>query len=1637
MALSHATAVRLLIGLALLFTAAGAGAADIVMPPPEAPTTIFSSKLGSVDVDLDLLGSWTAGVSFGTGLLFVPGLNVQLLDSFPSIDNGFIFSQTPDITVSLELLKRFYMNASIIGSFSDNSLQLGYKGAQGEALQSVVLGTADVTIAPSPLLQIPGQPLGSLGVTAQLASGSTTNDFLLRWDATKSKQKTFVGANELVVQEIGINEYIRGTYFFLPDVGLDKDSLQVLLEDPSGTYISGAADGSRKYRKATYDDVVLDSTLGLVSLSNPIKGRVLVYYTKGGSPVGATSGASLPKEGDLGAPYGSTRDPTQSQPFSWSVPAQYLGLDMTHRRVTIPGIGDCLLLWEPGDNSPFEIDNSYPFTSTPPSDASNISYSFNVKDVSASLPTGMIFQSDPPNKRFMFLKNMSMRATFGNFYPFSDPNGLLYGPNRDSLSGSLDFDIIVQTLNPVSDYTLEQNIVPGSVQVTVNGVAETRFEVEPISGKLTMLMNILPTDRIVVTYRTTEQGITGGDILLAWKDQIPLADWALLSLSAGVRWNADPWSYSQEPYEKSGTAIAAVGLEGKTDTLAYSVQAGVSYTNPDTSGILRLFGMEGASIALDLSEDNAYPASAPDASEIAGLTLTQLNRGKLWYSDYHSYGALGSVTLLPFETSPPPPQMPYANGYRMGPFNVLGSNGNLNAQNIVMEYSLDQTGTSWVGTQIPISSGSDFDLSTARSVTIRYRVPSQTGGASLYLQIGSISEDLDGSGMLKAESSSADAGFPFVDQAHSGIVLKVGAGPKLQGNGKLDTEDRNANSILDLEDANRIVTLLDAQGNPIQLSAGSEWQTVTFTLTDDERQKLLQTRGIRLIIAATGITSADEVSGTLIIDSLSIEGSPFWPIPTVATDRPDISVRQVAEDLSSNDPGAASRMDVKYPTTYALFHPNSETNEVLEILWGKSVSYFSVKGYSSQGTGGIQYQTIVSYVRSTTAGTTSKFSLIDATGAGIKWSVTAPDTAWHEVRVSSKAVTIDGVSAGSPTQFDASYGSLSFLQIDVPASSSHPGALYVDEVYGTDPAGAAGVALVGTFSAAFPGTLLSAGKVPLLSNAALREDVSLSSAGFSSLYGTPLPCEDLSSRTHAEADLLFTRSSVDLTLQDVGGTISVAGGHKIILPTLSSPLTLTDAFFVTGTGGFSREDSLALRAGPFLSLSLDTSANADADETENTGLLTQSWQAGLSLSPFSPLAITSTLSLSQTVADYTLQQEWYGARWLREAGLVLPWEEGADVTRKEQLGITAGIPAAPVGFSIQAEASADGSDYSTTGFTQENDLTLSLALLMKLGQSDSSDSLSVSYNRDLSLTTAPVAGPRFEAETDELARVLLGQTYILQAIPIAEVFEDNSGTVLQDWESASLGTYTQGTYSPYLDVALQRSYGARLLDLIIPSSIELAIGQDFMKTQELSQTVAYIRLKTTTRAVNLFGALGVYPFLPWVRTDEYSLSLSASVEGDPSVVPVSPVLATLSVEAYATFTGKGDNVLTLLETLKRDQTTATLGSPSTILSNDMQALLDWKVFPPGGVQLPYIAAEVGKTAHWENRESAEITIGYQDAGSFHPFTLVLGHATSLVYEKYGTIKASFNLGADMENTGASGMVWRLAVRAALEAKLSF
>lgn len=1581
-----------------------AGAQEL--PPlaiePEAPATLLPLKIGDAGVDISISGSWSAQLAAAVGLLLVPGEPARPFDALPGIAPGIAFSQVPDLSLSLTLLERWFIEVSVLGGFDANSLLMGYRGSGDEPVRHVLLGTRDIVTAATPFLETPAQAAGSLGLSALVVSGIGTNEAMIRWDATGERRRTYLGADELLEERIGLEAWIRGRFFVLPDEGVEN--LVVLLEDPDGT-LTGS-DG-RTYRQAGPADAILDAAAGRVTLRTQWKGRVLVFYRKGVFLVGDTDAsmgvAALPDQTlarrDLDKPRIK---------FDWSL-AGYLGEDMDpDRKVSVPGIGDCLLLWEPGDLSPFQAANAYAFTFVPPADPARLRASLEPKVAGAAPPQPILFLADRDLKVVSLLVDRDFRSQGRNWYPFwespaDDPVNLLYGPERDSLAGLLDLELVIQALQPVDGYVLGSGVVPSSVQVTVNGLEERRFTFDSATGRVSFQVEIAASDRVEVRWRTADAAAAGGDLLLTWRDDVRLAENLGLWFAAGLRWNVGSGLTAGEPYARSGALVAAAGVEGSAGRLAWSVEAAGSFMNPDTTGVVRLHGMEGDSLVVDLSEELAWPSSPPSDSTGYAVPPTINNRGKLLYRNFRSYDAFGGAVLHDIDWSGAV-LIDYANGGRPGPYEVLGSSGGATVgRSLVLEYELSAVGD-WVGTQFPVVAGSLADLSTARSLSVRMR-STAAGNSLVHLEVGAIGEDIDADGVLDAEPSATSTGFSFDDTAN-GVVLKVGAGPRLEGNGRRDTEDRDGSGTLTPEDTRRIAAWT-------AVTVDGTWKVFTFDLDDAARAKLEQARSIRIVVE--GVAAGE--TGRLLIDRVTVAGSAFWAQGTAAT----LAVREVAEAFATDDPGPGNRLEDMQASEMRLFHPAGEAQEVLEIGWTSATTDITVTGYTAKTTGGIVYDEAVVYVRgagiASPPGASIDFSLLDADDRGVTWSLdpaALSDEAWHELGARSDGtVTLDGVARPEVASFDSEHGELTLLKVVV--SGSADGILYLDEVHLRQPRAAFGAGLRAEVSWSRPGAIWQPGGVAVLANLEVVQRLSAVTEGFATLYGAPSTSADVASRTGIGIDILYARLAADIVLRGVDGRFVGSGGHRLTVPAAASPVTLSDSFSLAGTGEFSRSDTIWIRPSQDLSVALEARAAGTAQA------LAQSWTATLAARALDRLDLGLDLLVSQSATGYPLLDAWYGARWAREAALLAPWNDGATLERIERLSGRIGADLGALEGEVSLAGSATGSEYDALGRAQDDRIDQAWSLSWS-SHDDEPDEVVVTlrYARSLSMTGSRGAGEPFTGEAAEFFTLLGDQRWFLLGLPVAEIFLDDTDRILESWEGLE-----KASWRPSLEITLERRAGSRVSDLFLPSSVALTLSRALERRGDVPENGITIRPRLVAHALNLFGRLGSHPVADFYRTDEYRIALSATVSG-PRTVDLG--LSELGLELYAEILGFRDQSLTVVNAFS-------LGEDARSAADSLQATFAWATRPDGGVRLPYLPAEIARTGYLEHRESLDLDlkIGGEPA---HPLTLLLGHTTGLVYPDRGSVKAGLKAGFDIESLAGS-YAFRFAIEASLEAKITF
>ncbi|TVQ34978.1 MAG: hypothetical protein EA384_16860, partial [Spirochaetaceae bacterium] len=644
---------------------------------PEAPEALFSAELGDADVDLFVDGSWRTGIGGTLGWAFHPaippdGRRVTFPYLFPGMQQRPYYNIV-DLTISLWLYERFYFETTFIDDFALNSILLGYQGQNEEFVQSVKVGNAGLSISPYPYLSFDEALENSPGASAEFMTESSRHELLLRYEPSATEREVFFGMNQLDERRIEPANYARGRFFVLPDAGIEN--LQLYRESAEGSF---QANDGRLYKRLNLDDEAAYSLSdGSVFLRRTTDARVLVYYEVAGTPVGT---GGLGQDALVGVfnrpPEEFLLETTATEHFAF-VDQDYYGVNLLDLRVGIAG-KDALLLYQPGQFSPFELQNRYDVSGFNLGRDSEVEKAFvqrrnfRERDISGL----SITLSEERRELIVGDSDAGLRHPV-NRYPFAAAGPQqtyprLYGPNRTDAAGYADFQILTRTLRPVSALSIGPGAIPGSATVLRNGRPDNSFSINYSTGQLSTSFPVAPNDVIEVSYRSYLADASGGDLLFASGNTITLTDALELKLAFGLRWNILGNTYSITPNDHPGTITFSSRLAWEREFFQGFVDGAVQIANPDTTGILRLLGMEDREIRIPAAEFAMFPASAPHPDGTypwAPDVLGQTNRGRLLYKDYYSEGAFGGGSLQNYNASLSSSKIyPYADGSRIGPY---------------------------------------------------------------------------------------------------------------------------------------------------------------------------------------------------------------------------------------------------------------------------------------------------------------------------------------------------------------------------------------------------------------------------------------------------------------------------------------------------------------------------------------------------------------------------------------------------------------------------------------------------------------------------------------------------------------------------------------------------------------------------------------------------------------------------------------------------------------------------------------------------------------------------------------------------------------------------------------------------------
>jgi hypothetical protein len=1420
----------------------------------EAAAELLSLQLGDSEVALQVSGYWKGTLSGNLGLSLSP-----LGTAAVSPDSPVLFRQEADMTLTLRLRKRWFLEASFLDDYNLNTYRAGYQGLPGETVQYAGFGNRGLDFPNFPYLDLGGDSPSSFGAYGRFGGGSLSLHALVRYDLAAMEERIFVGDRERTFSYTPLNQPIRGRFFVLPDENLDAPPV-VYLEDEKGEFRDG---NGRRWRLAAPSEYAAGREPGLVELGAAPSGAVAAAYTKG---VGQPWNISL---GDYNVPasrflpqvqewFGNTVDLRDyPQPGETSVLSDKPG------DVYINGVW-ALVIYEPGTFSPFERMGRYAAASSASADAALVQLStgdrvsgyevlsLEENAVSADIPLYAVTETrrgiyelfsgaddEPGQVRRPDRRSVQSRWPLGDQYP------QLYLPGAGVFTG--DLGIRFTNYGSAGSYHIGTDVVPGSVQVWRGGLMDPRIAYDAAGGVVSLESPARFNETIRITYlkRSVERqaGSLAAGIGTVYNPEGPFSS----EFALGMRWNLD----GENTYAESGALNpGTVGLGAKAawdyEHVKARITGGLGFEQPDTTGRYRAAGMEGHQISLALPAEDSFISEAPGLPPpLNGLTLN--NRSDLTYRNYRDPGILGN--LMPIDWG----GAVLVSG-KNGPYPVRDPALSSVTHTLAAEFTLDAVKT-WAGFEVPL--GNDGALmEQAREIEVPFRfygfdpAPPSSSDFQLFIQIGALS----------------DKDLGHVE--NPGLIVEK----KLY-----------------------------------EISSGnfSSNKSIIFPLTDEDRRKLRGAKYLRIFVVHT---TPETIRGRVLLAPPIVRGLGFRPVLVQGSQVSGASDMGVNTVRAFERRDSADRLEDKYGEIISRLHHEGQSQGVLELEWEKMAP-----GVSAGADGRISapplssYRRLVFFVKgpsslgSFSSDATFRFILGRgpeslARNGEIYLDAEIPLSAfqsgqWSKVelnyRSGDRKITVEGKTIDSAplvyrsrqrsgggeagTETDSS----EYLAFFVNSTGSLPdGGFSIDEIFLEDPSPAWRLNGGGSVEWNHPGVLVSHKGGEVLS------DLSLSTALESGIRGDPFTPEPegtggIISRSDGEFTLWGTRFAGQVSLNALDNQFYWDGGHRVSRSW--GPVSVEESFSAAP-----EEKNMDHRFGLDLAGMVSSRLNGEvyyADEK-----LDRKWLWSFAFThprQYIPaLSIETTAVWIENTRAPGEELHNYGEAWARSWIPMAP-DLGAGAIKRDTRGlIRISEKTSPVG----AELSLEG--ISAVSKINSRTLSSSLARLdipVRLGSGALNFRVERGFRRQLVF-----AGKDAREDGMKFGESLEDSLPLWGAIPLYSLFSPDLGSAmdrgLAQSPSAGLGDYS--AFNDHFSVSLRLPPFYDRRALYVPVSAGLNINR--ILEQKLDTRLDLLNLGGNLgfSAVNVFGAFGVFPLFSFYRGDEFSQALEMSVaiprEEEPS-----------------------------------------------------------------------------------------------------------------------------------------------------------
>lgn len=1073
----------------------------------EAPATLWDINLGDSDVDLYIDGYWKMGLMGGLSIESGPeGITFPAV--FPGLTD-FRFYQEPDLTLSLWLMNRFYLETSFLDGFDKNTYAVGYRGAEGEVVQSVRIGNSEIHIDEYKGINVPAPQYNTPGISALFQTKKSTHDVLFRYDPTSEQKKTFLGEYEITEELLQTGNYVSGQYFILPDSELDF--IEIYIADKKGIY---SGNDGKTYRKAISNEAFYSLSDGTVTLAEPSETAVLVFYTKGGSDIGSgTLGTSFvtPLVNGEPDPASSSLDFNWTEYDSWLTPSETYD---TTRAVTLNG-RKALKIYDPGKFGPFEYFNTYKVSTPLPVDQWRTEvFLVDNSQVKAADSDSYKFKLNIDEKIISVHNSVDtdIRSPWSR-YPLADSYPLLYG-SAETDKALVGRSVMVSVKNK-NGITLGSGVVPGSEQIYINGYKTSAASVDYENGQITFSKFIFPHDRIVVHYRTETTDLSGGDLLFAQGNRFYPSEYLELHLAEMFRWNISKKSSSTVDSTSPGGLTIGGGLKYKRENTFIELTTTMNLLTPDTTGYLRLQGMEESGYSFSIG--NQLLKQAPDAIWDGSTPLLSGDRTSLDYYDYYSTDGLGQYFLNSYNW----PSATMDPGKEGPSIASRASEDDFHSNVLVMDY--DIASNKWAAGDLLLSADGPIDLSRFTSISLQFKRLSSDG-------------------------------------TDTEIKILIGE------NG--ERKDWDENGFIDRADQSLIVAIPH-----ILTSSDGFWEEFEYSFSPAEMDKLTKTRSVRIVLDNTDLSTH---KGKLLVGGLQFEGS-ISDISLYNASDIELSGDRVK--ISETDDTTAIELASQFDEIDDIFHPSGEKQKALKISWSSlDTTDYWIAVTNTSPVPADTYKKFSFYIKNDTNSQSGTYdiSLTDSQDRGYSFHYSPTSTNWEKLTLSletGKITDSSGTQIGTALK-DKTTGELTKYSIQ--GSGTTTGTMYIDELHYSDPTFSidGSVELISEF--AYPGIIAETeGGFPLLANFSISNQFSYN--GGTIISEISEESHALQNNTSLSIDLILLEVDANMKINLSQSSSEFSGNHGLSFPAGFTYGNIKDSYSRDGdneTQAMNRSNSL-------------------------------------------------------------------------------------------------------------------------------------------------------------------------------------------------------------------------------------------------------------------------------------------------------------------------------------------------------------------------------------------------------------------------------------------------------------------------------